>query len=193
MKHPANLSEHELIVRAVAGESWAYDQLTQRYYHKIASLVRYSLRDTSVVDDITQDVFFKAYRALANFEFNSNFYTWLYAITINTIKNHLKEIKNRPIIIDFNDEISHTLPSMVKFRDYSTPENWYYFDEMQVEISQAISGLSNELRCSLLLREIEGLSYEEIAQKMVCPVGTVRSRIARARAIVESEVKQYVG
>ena len=183
--------DKRLVERVQRGDKQAFDLLVLKYQHRIIKLVSRYIRDPSDAMDVAQDAFLKAYRALPNFRGESAFYTWLYRIAINTAKNYLvmqsRHLLETEVIPENEEGEQFELESTLK--EYSTPENMVLTDEIQATIVAAIDDLPDDLRTAILLREVEGLSYEEIANVMGCPVGTVRSRIFRARESVDSRLK----
>ena len=184
--------DQELVKRVQRGDKRAYDLLVLRYQHKIYSLVSRYIRDQDEVPDVVQEAFIKAYRALANFRGDSAFYTWLYRIAINTAKNYLVSRGRRPPGTDIEATDAENYESGEALRDVANPENSLATEQLQATIDAAIESLPEELRMALTLREFAGLSYEEIADAMGCPVGTVRSRIFRAREAVEQQIAPLV-
>ena len=186
-----NGADKQLVERVQRGDKQAFDLLVLKYQHRIIKLVSRYIRDPSDALDVAQDAFLKAYRALPNFRGESAFYTWLYRIAINTAKNYLVMQSRHLLETEVNPESEEgeqfELESTLK--EYSTPENMVLTDEIQATIVAAIDDLPDDLRTAILLREVEGLSYEEIANVMGCPVGTVRSRIFRARESVDNRLK----
>jgi RNA polymerase sigma-70 factor (ECF subfamily) len=186
-----NGADKQLVERVQRGDKQAFDLLVLKYQHRIIKLVSRYIRDPSDAMDVAQDAFLKAYRALPNFRGESAFYTWLYRIAINTAKNYLVMQSRHLLETEVNPESEEgeqfELESTLK--EYSTPENMVLTDEIQATIVAAIDDLPDDLRTAILLREVEGLSYEEIANVMGCPVGTVRSRIFRARESVDNRLK----
>ena len=181
--------EQQLVKKAKKGDRDAFDALMLRYQHKIIVLVNRYIRDPNEALDVTQEVFIKALRALPKFRGDSTFYTWLYRIAINTAKNHLlaKGRKSVENVMEL-DEIE----SKEKLKEISTPERLLIGDELIKIISSAMNSLPEDLRMVIILREIEGLSYDEIAEQMDCPVGTVRSRIFRAREVIFKKINDVV-
>lgn len=179
----------ELIDQVRLGDKQAFDILVQRYQFKILKLVSRYVRDPSEAKDVTQEAFIKAYRAINRFRGESAFYTWLYRIAINTAKNHAVLQSRR--IIEMNIEVIDLDQSLAKInlKDYAAPENILLDVEIEDMISDVIQHLPKELKTAITLRDLEGKSYEEIAGIMDCPVGTVRSRIFRAREAIERRVK----
>jgi RNA polymerase sigma-70 factor (ECF subfamily) len=182
-------SDLELVKRAQRGERGAFDLLVLRYQHKVVKLVARLLRDPTEAEDVAQEAFVKAYRALASFRGDSAFYTWLYRIAVNTARNSMASRQRRPL--DYEADLSETEQSAVASRmsHSDTPEATALSDEIHATVNRAVAGLPEDLRTAIILREIEGLSYEEIAAAMDCPVGTVRSRIFRAREAIDRDLK----
>jgi|TARA_B110000305_G_scaffold170489_1_gene188436 RNA polymerase sigma-70 factor, ECF subfamily len=187
-------SEHEsdqrLVVRSQQGDKRAFDVLVLKYQQRIASIVSRYLRDQDEVADVTQEAFIKAYRALANFRGDAQFYTWLYRIAINTAKNHLVAKSRRPPNTDKDINDGEFSENSVVLEAEDQPETLLARDQLQSVILAAVDDLQEDLRTALMLREFDGLSYEEIAEIMACPVGTVRSRIFRARETIEKKIAQ---
>ncbi|MGY0218769.1 RNA polymerase sigma factor RpoE [Endozoicomonadaceae bacterium StTr2] len=185
----AQETDQQLVERVQKGDKRAFDMLVIKYQHKIIGLVSSYIHDFQEVQDVTQEAFVKAYRALGGFRGDSSFYTWLYRIAINTAKNYLVSRGRRPpdTDVDVYDAENHEVAPPL--RDNESPESHLYRDEVESVIHSAIAALPDELRTALMLREFEGLSYEEIAAVMGCPVGTVRSRIFRAREAVDRELQ----
>jgi len=181
--------DQELVERVQRGDKKAFDLLVLKYQQKVASLVSRYVRDQSETLDVTQEAFIKAYRALPNFRGESAFYTWLYRIAINTAKNFLVAQGRRPPGSDLDANTAEQLDVGIRLREQATPERHLLTDELARTVNQAINDLPEDLRTAITLRELEGLSYEEIAKAMDCPVGTVRSRIFRARAAIEERMK----
>lgn len=181
-------TDKELVKRVQKGEKGAFDLLVLKYEHKIVNLVMRYVRDPETALDISQEAFIKAYRALPRFRGDSAFYTWLYRIAVNTAKNHLAAQRRRPtdIELDLQDPDQYGLHAKLKETD--TPEAVSLGDELQEILERAIQALPDDLRTAIVLRELDGMSYEEIAQTMDCPVGTVRSRIFRARDAIGKKV-----
>jgi len=182
--------DQQLVERVQRGDKRAFDLLVVKYQRKLGRLLSRFIRDPSEVEDVTQEAFIKAYRALPNFRGDSAFYTWLYRIAINTAKNHLVAMGRRaPTSTEMDAEEAENLESGDQLRDLNTPENQMMSRQVGDTVNQTLQELPEELRTALTLREIEGLSYEEIATAMQCPVGTVRSRIFRAREAVAAKLK----
>jgi len=186
-------TDQQLVLRAQQGDRRAFDLLVLKYQHRVLRLVGRFVRDPDQAFDLAQEAFIKAYRALANFRGESAFYTWLYRIAVNTAKNQLVATAREGYSVSLNsgggDESDEPLPEPEALRDHATPEDMAASQELEQEIRAAISALPEDLRTALTLREMEGLSYEDIAVVMSCPIGTVRSRIFRAREAVEERIK----
>ncbi|MEW5248221.1 RNA polymerase sigma factor RpoE [Microbulbifer sp. 2201CG32-9] len=187
--HQASPSDSQLVERVQKGDKRAFDLLVLKYQHKILAVVSRFIKDHSEVQDVTQEAFIKAYRALANFRGESAFYTWMYRIAINTAKNHLVARGRRPPSSDVDLEDAEYYSGADLLRDNDTPENQLFRDQLETAVHAAIRALPEDLRSAVTLREMEGLSYEEIAEVMSCPVGTVRSRIFRAREAIDRAVQ----
>lgn len=181
--------DQELVERVQKGDKRAFDLLVRKYQHKIVKLISRYIRDPDESLDVAQETFIKAYRALANFRGESAFYTWLYRIAINTAKNHLVALGRRPPDIDIDAEDAVQMDMQSSLRELDSPEHLALKDEIERTIFRAIEDLPEELRTAITLRELEGLSYEEIAEAMQCPIGTVRSRIFRAREAIDAKLK----
>jgi RNA polymerase sigma-70 factor (ECF subfamily) len=187
----AEESDLSLVQRAQRGEPGAFDALVRRYQHKVVKLVMRYVRNPTEAEDIAQDAFIKAYRALSRFRGDSAFYTWLYRIAINTAKNSLASRARNPVQLDSNGSGDEDRPSLEeRMIDTATPEALALTEEIRATVSAAIDRLPEDLRTAIMLRELEGLSYEEIAKTMDCPVGTVRSRIFRAREAVDERLRE---
>ncbi len=179
-----------LVERAQAGDRQAFDQLVSKYQRKLGRLLSRFVRDAAEVEDVTQEAFIKAYRALPSFRGDSAFYTWLYRIGINTAKNFLvAQGRRAPTSTQFDSEEAETFDSADQLRDINTPESLLMSKQIGETVNSAIDALPEELRRAIVLREIDGLSYEEIADMMSCPIGTVRSRIFRAREAVALKLR----
>lgn len=187
----AEESDLSLVQRAQRGESGAFDALVRRYQHKVVKLVMRYVRNPTEAEDIAQDAFIKAYRALSRFRGDSAFYTWLYRIAINTAKNSLAARVRNPVQLDSSGSGDEDRPGLEeRMIDTATPEALALTEEIRATVSAAIDRLPEDLRTAIMLRELEGLSYEEIAKTMDCPVGTVRSRIFRAREAVDEQLRE---
>ena len=190
------MSEREidqlLVDRAQAGDKQAFEQLVAKYQRKLARLLSRFVRDQAEVEDVAQEAFIKAYRALPAFRGESAFYTWLYRIAINTAKNYLVARSRRPPGSDVEIEDAEYYASGEALHEIETPENALFGAELKLVVERAIRELPEDLRTAVTLREFDGLSYEDIAEIMECPVGTVRSRIFRAREAIDAQVKQQL-
>ncbi len=182
-------ADQQLVKRVQKGDKRAFDMLVLKYQHKIFSIIGRFVRDHSEVQDVAQEAFIKAYRALPNFRGDSAFYTWLYRIAINTAKNHLVSRSRRPPASDVDVEDAEFYTGADLLKDTATPESTIQCEELEAMVDVAIRELPEDLRTAVTLREMEGLSYEDIAAIMDCPVGTVRSRIFRARETIEKRIK----
>ncbi len=185
-------TDQQLVVRVQKGDSRAFDLLVLKYQHKIFSLIGRYVHDADEVQDVAQEAFIKAYRALPKFRGDSQFYTWLYRIAVNTAKNHLVSRSRRPPGSDVEVEDAEYYEGGAALRDIETPETALFGAELKQVVENAIRDLPDDLRSAVTLREFDGLSYEDIAEIMDCPVGTVRSRIFRAREAIDSKVKEQV-
>ncbi len=181
-------SDQALVERVQRGHRQAFDLLVLRYQQRILKLIMRYVYDPVEAQDVAQEAFLKAYRALPSFRGESAFYTWMYRIAINTAKNHLATLQRRPVSLDQDPEGPEHYDIGGRLRDEDTPERIVLRDELAQTVADAIGALPEELRGAIMLREIDGLSYEEIAQAMDCPVGTVRSRIFRAREAIDRRV-----
>jgi RNA polymerase sigma-70 factor, ECF subfamily len=182
--------DQQLVERAQRGDKRAFELLVEKYQRKLARLVSRLVRDPGEVEDVTQEAFVKAYRALPSFRGDSAFYTWLYRIGINTAKNYLVAMGRRaPTSTEVEAEEAEGFDSGELLRDINTPESLLLSKEIAGTVNAAIEALPEELRSAIQLRELEGMSYEEIAKLMGCPVGTVRSRIFRAREAIAERLK----
>ncbi|MGI9249023.1 MAG: RNA polymerase sigma factor RpoE [Woeseiaceae bacterium] len=181
-------SDKKLVKRVQRGDKGAFDLLVLKYQHKIVNLVMRYVRDPELALDITQEAFIKAYRALPRFRGDSAFYTWMYRIAVNTAKNYLAAQRRRPMNVELDMQDPEQYDLHAKLKETDTPEAITLSNEMRETIERAIAALPEDLRTAIILRELEGMSYEEIAQTMECPVGTVRSRIFRARDAINKKV-----
>ncbi|HSO82322.1 RNA polymerase sigma factor RpoE [Thiocapsa sp.] len=182
-------ADQVLVSRAQSGDKRAFDLLVLKYQQKVANLISRYIRDPSEVMDISQDAFLKAYRALPAFRGESAFYTWLYRIAVNTVKNHLVAQGRRPPGDDVEAEVAEQMDMGVRLRDSGTPERLALTEEIAQTVQRALDDLPEDLRTAIVLRELEGMSYEEIATAMACPIGTVRSRIFRARDAIDKRLR----
>jgi RNA polymerase sigma-70 factor, ECF subfamily len=180
--------DQDLVLRVQQGDKSAYDLLVIKYQHKIIQLVNRYVKDSSEAQDVAQEAFIKAYRALGSFRGESAFYTWLYRIAINTAKNYLvsRARRNSDYAVDIQD--AEQVENAPQLQGLETPERLLINEEIVETIKTAIENLPEEMRVAIMLREFEGMSYEEIADAMDCPVGTVRSRIFRAREAIDSKL-----
>lgn len=185
---PNESTDSKLVKRVQKGDKGAFDMLVLKYQHKIVNLIMRYVRDPEQALDIAQDAFIKAYRALPRFRGDSAFYTWLYRIAVNTAKNHLAAQRRRPIDIELDLQDSEQYDLHAKLKETDTPEGVTISEELRKTVEKAIQLLPEDLRTAIVLRELDGMSYEEIAQTMECPVGTVRSRIFRARDAISRKV-----
>ena len=183
------LLDLELVRRVQRGDSAAFDLLVRKYQHRIAALIGRYIADWSEVQDVAQETFVRAWRAIGNFRGDAQFYTWLHRIAVNTAKNHLVAGNRRPPGADIDVEDAEQFDAGIRLRDGDTPERELMRQQLEQTVVRAVEGLPEELRLAITLREVDGLSYEEIATRMGCPIGTVRSRIFRAREAIEQEMR----
>jgi RNA polymerase sigma-70 factor (ECF subfamily) len=182
--------DQQLVERVQRGDKAAFDLLVTKYQRKIFRLLSRLVRDPAEIEDVAQEAFIKAYRALPNFRGDSAFYTWLYRIAINTAKNYLVALGRRaPTSTEAEIEDAETFDDGERLRDLNTPDSMLVTKQVGEAVNRAIEGLAEDLRTAIVLRELEGLSYEEIAETMNCPIGTVRSRIFRAREAIAEELR----
>ncbi len=187
----ADAGDLSLVRRVQAGDRGAFDLLVLKYQHKVVKLVMRYLKDPTEAEDVAQEAFIKAYRALPQFRGDSAFYTWLYRIAINTAKNTLVSRERSPISYEINLNSEDDAPDVVsRLRDPDTPEGLALTEEIRSTVTAAIDALPEDLRTAIVLRELDGMSYEEIAAAMDCPVGTVRSRIFRAREAIDRRLRE---
>ncbi|MGC8521246.1 MAG: RNA polymerase sigma factor RpoE [Steroidobacteraceae bacterium] len=187
----ADVSDLSLVRRVQRGDKGAFDVLVLKYQHKLVKLVTRYVRNPAEAEDIAQEAFIKAYRALPQFRGESAFYTWLYRIAINTAKNAVVSRDRSPVDYDFDrDSIDESYDMQGRLKDSETPEGLVLTDEIRQTVNGAIEQLPEDLRTAIVLRELEGLSYEQIAATMGCPVGTVRSRIFRAREAIDRQLRE---
>ena len=182
-------ADQALVERVQRGDKKAFDVLVLKYQHKVANLISRYIRDQAEVLDVTQEAFIKAYRALPKFRGDSAFYTWLYRVAINTAKNHLAAQSRRPPGDDIEADTAEQMDFGTKLKEGDTPERMALQREIAETVQQAMDELPDDLRTAITLRELEGLSYDEIAQAMECPIGTVRSRIFRAREAIDTKLR----
>ena len=186
--------DRQLVTRAQQGDKQAFNLLVVKYQRKLARLLSRFIRDPAEVEDVTQEAFIKAYRALPAFRGDSAFYTWLYRIGINTAKNYLMAMGRRaPTSTEVEAEEAEGFEEGEQLRDINTPESLLLSNEIAQTVNRTIEGLPEELRKAIQMREIEGMSYEDIAQAMDCPIGTVRSRIFRAREAIAEQLRPLLG
>jgi RNA polymerase sigma-70 factor (ECF subfamily) len=187
----ADVSDLSLVRRVQRGDKGAFDVLVLKYQHKLVKLVTRYVRNPAEAEDIAQEAFIKAYRALPQFRGDSAFYTWLYRIAINTAKNAVVSRDRSPVDYNFDrDSIDESYDMQGRLKDAETPEGLVLTDEIRRTVNAAIEQLPEDLRTAIVLRELEGLSYEQIAGAMGCPVGTVRSRIFRAREAIDRRLRE---
>ena len=185
-------TDQQLVARVQQGDKAAFDLLVIRYQSRIVNLVSRFVRNPTDALDVTQEAFLKAYRALPSFRGDSAFYTWLYRIAVNTAKNWLAIQSRRSADSEMDYEEIERIEGNTALREYATPERLLLKDEIQATVISAIEQLPEDLRLAITLREVEGLSYEEIASVMECPIGTVRSRIFRAREAIDKQLKPLI-
>ena len=185
-------TDQQLVERVQRGDKRGFDILVRKYEHKVIKLISRYVKDSSEALDVAQEAFLKAYRALPGFRGESAFYTWLYRISINTAKNYLVSQGRRPPTTDIELIDAEHYNGNAELRDSNTPESYLLKDEVEKTVVEALESLPDDLRTAITLRELEGLSYEEIAEAMVCPVGTVRSRIFRAREVINSRLSDLM-
>ena len=178
-----------LVERVKRGDTRAFEMLVVKYQRRIERLIGRMVRDVDLVPDIAQESFIRAYRAIPQFRGESAFYTWLYRIAVNTVKNHLVAQGRRPPTDDVDAQTAEQLEGGGRLRESATPERQLLTDEIARTVQQALEALPEDLRTAIVLRELEGMSYEEIAAAMDCPIGTVRSRIFRAREAIDKRLR----
>ncbi|HEY7754533.1 MAG TPA: RNA polymerase sigma factor RpoE [Steroidobacteraceae bacterium] len=186
----AEAGDIALVRRVQKGDKAAFDALVLKYQHKVLKLVQRYVRNPAEAEDIAQEAFIKAYRALPAFRGDSAFYTWLYRIAINTAKNSLVASRRRPVSYDLDLQDGTQVQAHARLSDGETPEALALTEEIRRTVNEAIEALPDDLRLAIVLRELEGLSYEDIARTMECPVGTVRSRIFRAREAIDRSLRE---
>ena len=191
--NPERAIDQKLVEKAQKGDKKAFGLLVEKYNKKLTRLLSRMVRDQSEIEDIVQDSFIKAYRAINNFRGDSAFYTWLYRIGVNTAKNHLVSLGRRPkAMVNLEIEDIENFEDGHEMRSLETPENSMMTKEIVVMVNQTIEMLPDDLRQAITLREMDGLSYDEIAAIMECPIGTVRSRIFRAREVISEKLKPLI-
>ncbi len=186
---PESLSDAELVKRVQAGDKSAFDPLVHKYQNKIINLVSRYVKDPNAARDVAQEAFLKAYRGLDKFRGDSAFYTWLYRIAINTAKNYLVSENRRVPDIEVDASEAEQYGDNAPLHENASPERMLLTDEIRRVVMDTIESLPDDLRTAILLRELEGMSYEQIAQAMGCPIGTVRSRIFRAREAIDKKLR----
>ncbi|HTA65127.1 MAG TPA: RNA polymerase sigma factor RpoE [Xanthomonadaceae bacterium] len=184
-----NELDQALVRRVQAGDRGAFDLLVRKYQSRIVALIGRYIHDWNECQDVAQDTFVRAWKALANFRGDAQFYTWLYRIAVNTAKNHLVAANRRPPAEDIDVADAVNFAGAARLRDDDTPEHELLREEIERTVSQTVDALPEELRMAVTLREVDGLSYEEIAVRMGCPIGTVRSRIFRAREAIDQKLR----
>jgi RNA polymerase sigma-70 factor (ECF subfamily) len=182
-------SDQALVERVQKGDKRAFDLLIRKYQHKIVSVISRYVSDWSECQDVAQEAFIRAYRAIGNFRGDSQFYTWIFKIAVNTAKNHLVSMGRRPPKDDIAVDDAILLDGGAWLKDRATPEHELLRQEIEQTVFDTVEQLPEELKTAITLREVDGLSYEEIAEKMGCPIGTVRSRIFRARDAIDSKLR----
>ncbi len=178
-----------LVERVQKGETRAFDLLVRRYQSRVMAAIGRLVRDRVECEDIAQEVFMRAYRAINQFRGDSSFYTWLYRISLNTAKNHLASLGRQVGTVELETEVADQMQDLAQLRDRATPEREVLREEIERTVVSSVAGLPDDIRTALTLREVEGLSYDEIAARMNCPIGTVRSRIFRGREAVDRQVR----
>ena len=185
-------TDKQLVAKVQNGDKRAFDLLVIKYQHRIFAIISRYVKDSAEVHDVAQEAFIKAYRAIGNFRGDSAFYTWIYRIAINTAKNYLVSRGRRPPASDVDMDDAEFYAGSDMLRDNASPEQQMMRDQLETVVFKAIQSLPEDLRTAVSLREMEGLSYEEIAEVMSCPVGTVRSRIFRAREHIDKHMAPLV-
>jgi RNA polymerase sigma-70 factor (ECF subfamily) len=188
----AESTDAQLVRRVQKGDKGAFDLLVLKYQHKIVNLVMRYVRDPDQALDITQEAFLKAYRALPRFRGDAAFYTWMYRIAVNTAKNYLAAQRRRPMDVELDMQDPEQYELHAKLKDMDTPEAVNIGIELRSSVERAFAALPEDLRTAIVLRELDGMSYEEIAETMECPVGTVRSRIFRARDAISKKIGNLI-
>lgn len=182
-------SDQALVLRVQKGDKRAFDLLVRKYQHKVIGIISRYISDWSECQDVAQEAFIRAYRAIAAFRGDSQFYTWMYKIATNTAKNHLVSLSRRPPTDDIAIEDAVLIDGGSRLKDRATPEHELLRQEIERTVFDTVEQLPEDLKTAITLREVEGLSYEEIAQTMNCPIGTVRSRIFRARDAIDQQLR----
>ena len=186
-------TDEQLVARAQEGENRAFELLVRKYQHKIVAVISRYVSDWSECQDVAQEAFIRAYRAIGNFRGDAQFYTWIYKIAINTAKNHLVSQGRRPPKDDIAVDDAMLLDGGAWLKDRATPEHELLRQEIEQTVFDTVEQLPEELKTAITLREVDGLSYEEIAERMDCPIGTVRSRIFRARDAIDQKLRPLLG
>ncbi len=181
--------DQDLVARVQRGDNAAFDLLVRKYQHRTAAVISRYIRDWSEVQDVAQDTFVRAYKAIGSFRGDAQFSTWLHRIAVNTAKNYLVASNRRPPTDDIEIEDAEHFESGLRLRDNDTPERELMRQQLEQTVLRAVEELPQELRDAITFREVEGMSYEEIAERMDCPIGTVRSRIFRAREAIDERMK----
>jgi len=184
-----NELDSALVERVQQGDKRAFDLLVRKYQHKVVGLVSRYVKNHSECEDIAQEAFIRAWRAIGSFRGESAFYTWLYKIAVNTAKNHLVAMGRRPPADDIAIDDAAFIPGADRMQETATPERELMRQEIEQTVFSTVQSLPEELRTAITLREVDGLSYEEIAEAMGCPIGTVRSRIFRAREAIDEKLR----
>jgi len=184
-----NETDLALVERVQKGEKRAFDLLVRKYQHKVIGVISRYVSDWSECQDVAQEAFMRAYRAMAAFRGDSQFYTWMYKIATNTAKNHLVSQGRRPPADDIGIDDAVQLDGGMRLKDRATPEHELMRQEIEQTVFATVEQLPEDLKTAITLREVDGLSYEEIAEKMNCPIGTVRSRIFRARDAIDAKLR----
>jgi len=184
-----NELDRALVERVQQGDKRAFDLLVRKYQHKVVALVSRYLRNRAECEDVAQEAFIRAWRAIGSFRGDSAFYTWLYTIAVNTAKNHLVALSRRPPADDVDADDATFMAGGERMQDVATPEHELMRQEIEQSVFSTVEALPDDLRKAITLREVDGLSYDEIAETMGCPIGTVRSRIFRAREAIEQKLR----
>jgi RNA polymerase sigma-70 factor (ECF subfamily) len=184
-----NEVDQALVERVQNGDRRAFDLLVRKYQHKLVGLISRYVHDWSECEDIAQESFIRAWKAIGSFRGESAFYTWMYKIAVNTAKNHLVAMGRRPPTDDIAIDDAVYVPGAMRMHDNATPERELMRQQVEQTVFSTVQALPEELRVAITLREVDGLSYEEIAEKMGCPIGTVRSRIFRAREAIDEKLR----
>ncbi len=192
MHMKTNASDQQLVLRAQKGDKRAFDLLVIKYQFKVQAIIGRFLRDRDEISDVAQETFIKAYRALPTFRGESQFYTWVFRIAVNTVKNHLLLQSRRTPILDIDADEAETLSDHFQMQNIETPETNLVCEQLEAEILKAITKLPEDLRTAMTLREYCDLSYDDIAKVMECPKGTVRSRLSRAREIIDRHISKLI-